>query len=145
MTKPRLDLDRYHWKRDLGEFTLIGTWWIDGQRNSPCMVIIRRGEQTHEHTSPCVIMMDDAWYYSPQIGDPKVAATAVMNFLQALRLDPHQFTNVVRIHLMIEDHLGDLLSIPPYSQPDTGDLIAEVTIKDNKTGKTLEVEIKDDV
>ena len=139
----RLDLNHYHWRRDLREFTLYGTWLIDDEQDRPCMVIIRRQEQTHDHTVPCIVPMDLAYAFDPIGGDPQMAARACLDFAQALRMDPNNPKTVLRIHALIDDHLGDLLSIPPYSRPDTdAEATAEITVTDKRTGKTSEV-VKD--
>ena len=142
-----LDLEHYHWRRDLGEFTLIGTWLLDGKLNRPCMVIIRKGEFTHEATTPCIVPLDDAWLWEPKTGDPKQAMHYTWGYCEALRLDPNNFKNIYRIRSLIDDHLGDLLHIPPYSPPPDrkGNVIAEITVTDHRTGKTIEVERSDDV
>lgn len=140
-----LDLTNTAWKRDCrGGITLIGTWLAQGDRHRPCMVIIRTGEEMHDDTIPCIITVDKAWIWSEEIGDPRQAARMSMQFAEALRLDVHNPKVVIRLTMTIADHLGDLLHIPPY-QPRETTAVAEMTVTDHRTGRTKEVEIRDDV
>lgn len=138
-----LDLSKRAWTRQRGELALIGTWLFEEQheRYRPCMVLIRAGDIGADMAIPCIVTMDKAWLWSEEVGDPEQAAHILAGFLEALRMTPNK-RDVFRVLAMIQDHLGDLLSIPPYSPPDRGDVIAEVTIT-GSDGTSREVELLD--
>lgn len=145
--KATIDIDRYHFRRVLGDLTVIGTWiHIDDQWRQ-CLAIIRTGEELHEATTPCLITVDQAWLWSeaPGIGDPRRAARIAREMLISLRMDENNINNAIRIASLIHDHLGDLLTIPPYSPVEPAPVIAEVTMRDTDTGKVREVELRDHV
>ncbi|MDA4845940.1 hypothetical protein [Hoeflea poritis] len=141
----KLDLDDYHTKRELSEFTLIFTWLHTQDGPEECLVLTRSGEETNDHTVPAIVFQRHAYIFAPETGDPRAAARACFQLCEALRINPYEVKNILRIQALIDDHLDDLLHIPPFSRRKPGNLIAEVTITDHSTGKTTEVEIDDDV
>lgn len=143
---PVLDLDRRHFTRVKGDLTLIGTWIKTEDHDwRACLVIIRTGEEFSEHNVPCVVTADLCYIWAdiPGVGDPRRAARMAMRFATALRMadDPK---NLLRIAILINDHLDDLLHIPPWAPRDTV-AVAEMEVTDNNTGKTSEIEVKQDV
>ena len=138
-----LDLSKRAWTRERAGLTLIGTWLLNEDRRwRPCMAIVRTGEERSERTFPCIVTMDKAWIWSEEVGDAAQAAQMAFQFAQALRLDEDPRT-LGRLAILIADHLGDLLSIPPRP-PEKGAVIGEVTVTDSATGKEREVELSDD-
>lgn len=143
MTKV-LDLTKRAWTRTKGPITLIGTWIRNGDdRWRPCMVLIRTGDEGSDHLWPCVITMDKAWVWDTRIGDHQQAAETLSGFLDPLRLPPN--TSAINgLFNLIHDHLGDLLTIPPYpAEFQQGEVVAEAVITNHTTGKTREVELRD--
>ena len=144
--KTVLDLSRRAWVRALRDFTIIGTWILADDRWRPCMVIMRTGDESSDHCIPCIVSVDSAWIWAPEIGDPRRAARTAVQFAEALRLPTDQST-LIRLALLIEDHLDDLMHIPPYS-PDAAnqailpEVIAEVTIR-GSDGSERAVELTD--
>jgi hypothetical protein len=106
------------------------------------MAIVRAGDRP-EQMVPCVVTMDRAWIWSEEVGDPRQAAQMTHAFVQALRMADN-IKNVIALHLLIQDHLGDLLSIPPRPTL-VGEAIAEVTVTERQSGKSHEVELTADV
>lgn len=147
MTQAILDLSHYAWKRDLNGLTLIGTWIYRERRHRPCMVLIRSGEEMSDHTMPCVVTVDKAWIWSEEIGDAAQAAQTAFAFASALRLDDTPET-IYRLAALINDHLSDLLTIPPYSSPNStlpsgAHVIGHMSITDRQTGTTRDMELTD--
>ena len=140
----QLDLNKRHWTRTKGPITLIGTWIRDRfDRWQPCMVLIRTGDELSDHLWPCVITMDKAWVWDTVIGDEREAGETLAGFLDPLRLPPNTST-IVGLFNLINDHLGDLLTIPPYPMEfRDGAVVAEATIVNHTTGQSREVEIRD--
>ncbi len=138
-----LDLTRRHFHRTLGDLTLIGSWVLnEDERWRPCLAIIRTGDERCEHTVPCVVTLDKAWIWSQEVGDMLQCADTVAGFLHCLRMNPTK-RNIIRIASMVEDHLDDLLNIPPW-EPIEREVLAEITITD-EYGKQREVELTHDV
>lgn len=107
------------------------------------MVLIRTGDEYSDHIYPCVITMDKAWIWDTVIGDEVLAGETLAGFLDPLRLSPNTST-VVGLFNLIHDHLGDLLTIPPYPREyQDGGVVAEALIINHTTGRNREVEIHD--
>lgn len=138
----QLDLTKRHWTRTLHGLTLIGTWLYQGEhmRWRPCMVIMRAGDETSDHFVPCVVPLDTAWVFSEAIGDPRVAARTIHEFLGMLRLTQDKRNNI-QLFTLIHDHLDDLAGIPPYPYGE-GALLGELTMTDSN-GRVIERELRD--
>lgn len=142
---PDLDLTVRAWTKDTRGLTAIGTWIRIEGRFRPCMVLIRAGSEYSDRTVPCVITMDRAfvWYEDPAIGNPYEAALIACQFLEVLQAPVDQ-RNVRNLITVVNDLLGDLLSIPPYPEQQLDrPVVAEVVLTDNVTGRTVETEIRD--
>jgi len=140
-----IDLSLRHFTQTHGDIFVIGSWVELEGRHRPCLILIRTGDEGGEHCIPCVLSLDKAWIWSEDVGDPQAAARMAWRFMQALRMNEHDQRNFFRIHTIINDHLGDLLTIPPYAALRGSEVVAELTVTDNRTGKTKEVEIREDV
>lgn len=138
-----LDLTRQHFSHTRGVLAIIGTWIRVENDWTPCLVLLRAGEEGSPDTFPCVITYKNAWIFDETIGDPRQAARILHGFIAPLRLenDPKQ---IIKLHGIVVDYLDDLLRIPPY-RPGEADLpvIGELTITHRETGKTSEVELRD--
>lgn len=138
-----IDLAVRHFARRRGEITGVGTWLhVDGEV-IPCMALFRAGEELNEHTRPYIVTNDRAWIWSEEIGDPQETARQCFNIANALRLSTDQ-RNIFKIFSFIHDHLGDLLTIPPFppaAAPKTE--IADLTVTNKVTGKSHEVVLTD--
>jgi hypothetical protein len=137
-----LNLDRYHFKTSRMGLTFIGTWFIDHARNRPCLVIIREGEELKTQT-PCIISIDEAWIFDPDIGDPRRAARWMFDAIRVLRLAEHDAKTALRLGDLVANYTRELIRIPPYIAPDDRPVIAEGTMTDSATGKVREIAIKD--
>lgn len=131
------------WSRTRDGVTAIGTWLHEDGRQRPCMVLIRAGEEGHDHTDPCVIPLEGAWRWSEDIGDGAFAARQIAHFVQKLRMSPSK-RSFIRLGMFVHDCLDDLLTMPVRGPGMPNAVIAEVTITDHD-GRTQEVELVDDV
>lgn len=106
--QPALDLTRHHFKRDLGDFTLYGTWLYneDQDDTEPCLVLLPR--YRHESVKPCVIALSAAFRYD----NPRYLAHMAGRFTRLLGFGESMPT-AYRIANLIYDHLGDLVAMPP--------------------------------
>ncbi len=120
-----LDISRYHFLREKGDLTLIGTWIEIERRHVPCLVIVRTTDVGKESAVPCVITLDKAWIWSEDIGDMMQAAQILGGFLDALQLTPNK-RDTYRVLSLIHDHLGDLISMPPWTPPDQRIVLGDV-------------------
>ncbi|MFK4259049.1 hypothetical protein [Agrobacterium tumefaciens] len=142
MNTPDLDLTKRVWTKRRGGIIAIGTWLRLEQRFRPCMVIIPADREYDDRLMPCVVTIDKAWIWSEDVGDPIQAAHTAHQFAEILGLASHDKRTVIRLAMFIQDHLGDLLSIPPYQNPDQ-QTVAEITMRDPNTGRTVEAEIRE--
>lgn len=143
MLHQALDLSFTHFKKQHGDITVYGTWLFDGNGDRPCLVLMRTNEERHEAARPVVITVDNAWRWSEEHGEPEYASWQAEQAGKSLRLTDDVRT-VLRIVALVNKHLGDLLSIPPFPR-EKGRALGELTITDRSTGKAIEVEISDDV
>ena len=139
---PDLDLNKRHWTFRKAGVTAIGTWLRMEGRFRPCMVLIPADREYDDRLMPCVVTQDRAWIWSEEVGDPAQAAATAYQFAQVLGLSAHDRLTVMRLAMFIADHLGDLLSIPPYQQSDE-QTVAEVTMTDVDSGKVIEAVVKE--
>lgn len=138
----RLDLNLRCWARQRGEITAIGTWVTINGRAKPCMVLVRTGDKPAD-MRPFVITGDRAWIWSEDIGDPIQSAHQCFRIAECLNLDPEPST-IIKIVSFVHDHLGDLLTIPPFPPAAApANIIAELVITERATGKTHEVALSD--
>lgn len=138
-----LDLSRWHSKRHVRGFTLIFTWMEAEDGPEPCLVLLREGEELHDHAKPGLVPMRHAWIFDEKQGDDAACEFACATIAHLLRMeDSARSANMVRS--VVEDHLNDLLHIPPLPPvPMIGGDVFEVTVKEHETGRVVEKEIKD--
>lgn len=115
--EPVLDLTHYVFKHARKGITIYGTWVATENGHRPCLALIRQGEEQHRHTIPCVLTLEKAYAFDQYVGNQSVGAAILIEFLEKLRLEPTR-QNAFLIFSLINDHLDDLLSMPPYAEPD---------------------------
>jgi hypothetical protein len=119
--QPLIDLDRYTFKRTLGQYTIYGTWAFnyDQEEYEPALVIIpanrRRGFQ------PAIVALSAAFKYD----SPKYCAKAAMVFAEGMGM-AQGTQNAFDLAGLIHDHLLDLLKMP--NSPTESILVGEATI-----------------
>lgn len=124
----------------MGEITIFGTWYFDmveGSIPEPCLVLIPRGQETNPHTDPAILALSFAFIFStdPEVADPRAAARWCFRALTKLRLDTGNPRLLVRLGVCIQDHLEDLLKIPPFAEKrQRGNAIGEIAVTNNATG-----------
>lgn len=151
MDEPVLDLDKRHWTAHARGLTAIGTWFRQDERIEdglvrrgqwrPAMVICRTGTETRHDAAKCIIPMERAWLWAPETGDADACSMIIPRFLDALGLDPMSKADNDRLISIVLDHLGDLLSIPPYPFPEPKpEPVMTIRFADS-TGRKIEAEI----
>lgn len=96
----------------------------------------------HERIIPCVIPQTRAWAWSEEVGDEGDIVINAAIFAANLGLDPNNIKNIHRIVGIVRDLMTDLLEIPPRPR-DHHEVVADMIITDNSTGKELYREVKD--
>jgi len=115
--RPFLDLTRYAFRREVGDLTIYGTWIPCGEDDSePALAIVPRFRAISQ---PAVIALSAAYKYN----DPAYAARAASVFAKALGMDG-ELTSVLKVAELIDDHLSDLISMPP--EPTDAVAVADV-------------------
>lgn len=134
--KPALDLSEIAWSKQHGDITLIGTWFGDDLR--PCLVLVP-SYRKRSGFRPAVVLMDDAWRWSTELGTPGYVMDQAPKIVANLGFDvtPQQCARVANL---IADHIGDLLNIPP--KPAAREVVADAIIT-SEGGKQRHIEITD--
>lgn len=139
-----VDLTLRHFAKSRGEITGVGTWLKIDEQWRPAMVLLRAGHELNRDFTPYLITMDKAWIWDSTHGDGRQCAAQCFKIAQALRLDVDDPRVIFRIRSFIDDHLHDLLTIPPLPpKARPGKVIAEVTVTNRTTGATREIELTD--
>lgn len=110
MTGHVLDLTRYHFRRDLGDVTLYGTWVGETMDESePCLVLVPASRRvSYEHTKPCCVALSSAYLYD----DPRYLLARSMEFNKAMGFTDDML-HVYKLAEIIHGHLQDLIEMPP--------------------------------
>jgi hypothetical protein len=137
--RPALDLTRSHFRQVHGDITVYGSWWLaneDGPR--PCLVLIPTHRQSWQKATPCVVLLEQAWRWSEEIGDGAYAAAMSIQFAHWLGLDVNNASNVFRVRSLIVGHLGDLLAMPPMPDGMRQDVvIGEAKVTSREGGEVV--------
>lgn len=137
--RPMLDLTRYHFVRELGDFVLFGTWiyHADLDDDEPALVIVPSRRALHG-TVPCVIALSAAFRYT----DPRHLAAVSLEFAKALGFDDTLMSSASKIGNMIHDHLLDLIKMP---ENPTDTIVGATANVDFGDGRKRTIEILDHV
>jgi hypothetical protein len=141
-----LDLTRSHFTRDYGSITLYGTWFRRDDTFSPCLTLVPSGAETRNGLIPCVVTLSRAYIWSdrPGIGEPEEAARIAIQFAEYLGFNSSNMSTVFKIVGIIQDNIGELFKIPPYTPPDS-ESVGIAVVRNLETGSATETEIFDDV
>lgn len=137
LVRPALDLTRYHWRHQRSDLTVYGTWWLAEDSGPKACLVLTSVHNQGRRAPPCVVLLDQAWMWSEEIGDPVRAAKVAVSFVDALGLTP-DVKSAFRVRSIIVDHLHDLLTLPPM--PDAmrvKAVLGEAKIKSREGGETI--------
>lgn len=127
-----IDLTRHQFVRHLGDLSLYGTWlWNEDQENhEPALVVINA---IHPRAfKPCVVALSAAYKYNSAVYMAHLASA----FVDLLGLQGSMHT-AHRVAMLLEDHLGDLLKMPP--NPTSTIVVADATIGSGMNRRSLEI------
>ncbi|ULR75116.1 hypothetical protein JC1_44 [Burkholderia phage JC1] len=138
MTRPAIDLTRYHFVRELGDIRLYGTWLYheEDEDDEPCLVLVPAYRR--EGFTPCCVALSAAFRYT----DPRHLAQTSLAFARALGFEDTMMTTAHRIGTIIHDHLLDLIKMPENPTEAVVGATANVDFGD---GRKRSVEILDHV
>lgn len=139
---PLIDLDFKHATYVRGDITVILTWTLNNRRG--CMVLVPSFITRSQRIVPCIVRLEDAWRWDERIGDGAFCAEMCVEFAPALGLSAFNTAHLRRIAGLINNHIGDLLAIPPMPESEM-EVLADVLLTDTSTGKSIEREIIDHV
>lgn len=143
-TKPAIDLNIFHDRFARGDVIVWLTWVFRAKRHEPCIVLTPKTALTsHERVIPCIVPLGQAYLWSEEVGEERHALGMAAVFAANLGFNPENPKNAIKIAGIIRDYLGDLLTIPPRPADLPRETAALMTIDNRTTGKTLEMEVKD--
>ena len=131
--RPDLDLTQRAWMQQHGDLTVYGSWF--GPKLRPCIAILPSYKRRRGY-HPVVVLIDDAWQWEPRTGSPLYVQTVVPEMAQALGMEPTPAL-CARIANLINDHLGDLLTMPP--KPAERIAVADAIVTDQDGRETHKV------
>lgn len=135
-----LDLTKTHFKFRRGDLFAVGTWVrADEEGWQSCLALYPAADEGRPDLVPCLVTSNQAWVWSEDIGDPRLAARTAAMFCEAMRYEINQH-NMIFIASMIHDLLGDLLTIPPYPEREA---VADVLVTNPETGASAEYTLVD--
>lgn len=129
---PAIDLERYQFKRELHGLALYGSWiWSEDQQTyEPCLVVLNAVYP--RAFKPVVVALSAAYLYN----DARYMAHRAREFVTLLGLHD-SMTTAHKVALLIEDHLHDLIMMPP--NPTETVVVADASIKANGKSRSLEI------
>lgn len=116
-----IDLTRYTFKREVGELAIYGSWVYneDQENHEPALIVING--LNPKRFKPCVVALSAAYKYN----EPVYMAHVAKEFVHLLGLQD-SMTMAFKVAQLIEDSLGDLLTMPP--NPTDKIVVADGTI-----------------
>lgn len=133
--QPAIDLTRYDFKREMGDFRLYGTWIFNNDQEDyePCLVVVP-SKRSRSNYKPVCIALSACWQYN----EPGYLARVIPVFLVALGMQDCLSQAHVLAEL-IHGHLRDLIVMRP--NPTTTIVGADATI--TVDGKKHAIEVLD--
>lgn len=152
--RPVLNFGYKHFDRETRGLRVLGMWFrkpTTADDFDPCLVLLRPNVPVAIQT-PCVVRMSQAYMFSPtqyrdEDHDAWVTREAtvwavICDFCRYLGLDPMRNDDLFKVRLVIEDHIVDLLRIPPAPRKQMTRIVdGEVKMTFRDTGKTIEQEV----
>ncbi len=150
--RPVLSFAYKHFDRTVRGIRVIGMWFREpGTLDSfdPCLVLLRPHKPVAIQT-PCILRLSASYMFNPapfrdedhdQWVHREARAWAIIcDYCAHLGLNPMRDKDLFRVRSVIENHLEDLIRIPP-APPMERKLIGEARLTLHDTGKTIETEV----
>lgn len=129
--KPAIDLAYSLWTREVGEYEITGTWFRHDDNNTEPCLFIRPVKGLPRGCRPAVVLLSSAYLYV----NPRDAAQTVRSLAVGMGMDG--LTQWTKLADMINDHLSDLISMPPDRRKREAIGDVEVTIGGRKRSGEL--------
>ncbi|MDB6178995.1 hypothetical protein PAF17_16000 [Paracoccus sp. Z330] len=147
--RPVLDLELRDFETTINGIHVIGTWFMDEEtrRSQPCLVLMDATRRTKRgRVIPCVITLDQAWRWAPDIGEPEHCWPIIRDWIKrgALPGSAANDRDLWAVLGAVHSRLRDMMMMPPIpakgaikhkSSPETP--FGMVTIRNDSTGKVL--------
>lgn len=151
MSGAELDLTRYvqkEWRH--GAITALLTWTLHNRE--PALVLVPSDKPRRPGVIiPCVIPLASAYKWNPASNDAPAMRElykVLRMFAPALSLNPDSDRDLFTMIRIVQDHLDDLVALPPFNVTDfmVSRAVAAVEIGNRREEKTIdELEIIDHV
>lgn len=130
--RPAIDLTRYAFMRELGEFALYGSWLFndDQEDTEPALVVIPRYRSGG--FNPVCIALSSAFKYN----DPRYCVHRAQQFAAALGFTD-DMSRTRKLAELIYDHLPDLIGMPP--DPQQAIVVGEAKVDIGGQRRTVEL------
>lgn len=141
-----IDLERTREVYLHGTIMVWMTWLrVSPGKWDPCMVLTRDRVRATDGARcvPCVVPLSRAWAWDDEIGDIRGTLTTAVEWCPALGLNPMNPRDVFRVKRIVNDHLHDLLTMPPMPRGEGEVHVADMIVTDAKSGKVWETEVRD--
>lgn len=127
-----LNLSRNHFVRAVGQLVVVGSWiWSEDQdAYEPCLAVMLRYRRTGN--KPFVIALSSAYKYD----DPVYMAHVVKQLIENFGLTG-EVAVAYDMATMIDDHLSDLISMPP--NPTSAIIVADGTVGADGQKRNIEI------
>lgn len=145
--KPVLDLSKTAFEHRHGNILVLGSWHMDCQtrRSQPCLVLIDAAKKlARRKCIPCIILLDDMWRWTLELGEPAYVARNIHDWLTcgALPGNAGNKRDVWAVMDAVQSRLRDLWSMPPLPidlAVRNGALpVGDLTITERDTGKIVD-------
>lgn len=150
--RPVLSFAHRHFDRQVQGIRVLGMWFREpGSLDDfdPCLVLLRPRMPVRAQT-PCIVRLSVAFMFNPApfkdedhdawvMREAKVWAI-ICDFCAHLGLNPMRDKDLYRVRRIIENHLEDLIRIPP-APPMNRIVHGEARLTLHDTGKTIEMEV----
>lgn len=141
MSGPVLNLELRHFTRELGDLTVIGSWYgADLESSEPVLVLLPTYRMNSivdgvgVRVKPCCVALSAAYLYD----EPAHLAYMATKFSIALGME----TSTYKIASAIYDHLLDLIKMPP--KPVSGSRQGAEAIVTDGWGNKKTIELRKD-
>lgn len=158
LERPMFDLSVAHFTRVHRGIRVQGVWLRDDEDIAgwePALALTNastwRLNSDNPDSNVCLVTMRQAWAWSePRQGDDplivremaRIAARSCRLFARNLGLTENNQATLMSVLMVVRDHLGDLLAMPP-KPPTDETVVADVTWSDPRTGAVKHGEVTD--
>ena len=146
--RPAIDLTEWHKPpKRFGDVVVYYTWLRRLDEWEACLALVPNLHfLSAQRAIPCIVPIAMAHKWAEETGDEYECLVSAGRFAASLGFNPYNPKNPLMVMRIIRDNLHDLLTIPPRDARNSREKIvrAEMEVVDNATGRTREIEVRDD-